>query len=139
MTSKVNGSCFCGKLKFHYELPSKYVAHCHCNDCRRAHGAGYVTWVGLDSEQLHLDDDSTLKWHGELETGRRGFCGECGSSLFIESKYWVGEIAVSRSNLHGEIDKEPAQHAFYDLRVGWIPAIDDDLEQLVTEDMPWSS
>ncbi len=132
MSKYIKGSCFCGKLKFHYDLPTKYVAHCHCNDCRQAHGAGFVTWAGIDAVQFHLDDDSTLQWYGQIETGRRGFCNECGSTMLFESRDWKGEMAVTRANLQLEIDKEPSQHGFYDHRASWIPTISDELEQLTT-------
>ena len=130
MSKYIKGSCFCGKLKFHYDLPTKYVAHCHCNDCRQAHGAGFVTWAGIDAVQFHLDDDLTLQWYGQIETGRRGFCNECGSTVIFESRDWKGEMAVTRANLQLEIDKEPSQHGFYDHRASWIPTISDELEQL---------
>ena len=134
MSKYIEGSCFCGKLKFHYNLPTKYVAHCHCTDCRQAHGAGFVTWAGINVEQFHLDDDSTLKWYGQIETGRRGFCNECGSTVLFESKAWSGDMAIARANLQKDIDKEPSQHGFYDRRVHWIPTISDDLEQLTAAD-----
>ena len=43
-STKVEGGCLCGAVRFSLELPSKWCAHCHCSMCRRAHGAGYVTW-----------------------------------------------------------------------------------------------
>ena len=133
MSEQIKGSCFCGKLKFHYDLPTKYVAHCHCDDCRQAHGAGFVTWAGIAAVQFHLDDDSTLKWYGQIETGRRGFCDECGSTVLFESKDWDGDMAVTRANLQLDIDKDPGQHGFYDHRANWIPTISDELEKLTTE------
>ncbi len=134
MSEAISGKCFCGQLKFHYTPPSAYIAHCHCGDCRQAHGAGFITWVGIDSKQFHLDDDSTLKWFGEVETGRRGFCSECGTTLFFESSLWPGQMAVTRASLPEEIDREPSQHGFYDLRANWIPVINDELEKLTAEE-----
>jgi hypothetical protein len=135
MEKYVSGSCFCGKLKFHYDLPSKYSAHCHCDDCRRAHGSAYVTWVGINAEQFHLDESETLKWHGTLETGRRGFCVECGSTLFFESKAWAGDMAVTRASIEGQIDIQPGAHAFYEFHVDWMPTINDELVKLSRQDI----
>ena len=42
---KVSGGCLCGAVRFTAKLPSKWCAHCHCSLCRKAHGAGYVTWA----------------------------------------------------------------------------------------------
>src|SRR5690606_34943450 len=46
--SQASASCFCGAIRIDAELPSKWVAHCHCTMCRRAHGAAFVTWAGFD-------------------------------------------------------------------------------------------
>ena len=36
---RVGGSCLCGAVRFEVTLPSKFCAHCHCGNCRKAHGA----------------------------------------------------------------------------------------------------
>ena len=38
-----HGGCLCGDVRFTVDWPSKWIAHCHCSMCRRAHGAAYVT------------------------------------------------------------------------------------------------
>ncbi|MGE5337814.1 MAG: GFA family protein, partial [Gemmatimonadota bacterium] len=50
------GSCLCGAVGFEFELPPKWVAHCHCTQCQRAHGAAFVTWVGVDEALWRVDD-----------------------------------------------------------------------------------
>ena len=120
MKKNASGSCLCGKVKFHYELPTKWSAHCHCTICRRAHGAGYVTWVGVESEQFHFDEDSTLQWFSSSDHGQRGFCNQCGSSLFFQSPRWPGEMGIVLANIEDEIDLEPQAHAHYDTHVHWM-------------------
>ena len=41
------GRCHCGGVRFVARFPSRFVAHCHCESCRRAHGAAFVTWAGF--------------------------------------------------------------------------------------------
>lgn len=43
-----NGRCLCGALQFSVRFPTKWVAHCHCTMCRRAHGAAFVTWFEVN-------------------------------------------------------------------------------------------
>lgn len=58
------GSCLCGAVRFTARLPSRWVAHCHCTRCQRAHGAAFVTWVGLDEATVAIDDaQGALRWH----------------------------------------------------------------------------
>ena len=57
------GACLCGDLAFEATLPSKWVAHCHCTLCQRAHGAPVVTWVGFDENQARIDDPQAIRSH----------------------------------------------------------------------------
>lgn len=124
----VTGGCLCGAVRFEIELPSKWCAHCHCSMCRRAHGAGYVTWVGMQSERFRLlagRDD--LQWYESSPGARRGFCRRCGSSMLFESTRWSGETHVALGCIDGPIDRAPQAHAFFDSHVDWLP-IDEALQ-----------
>jgi len=124
----VSGSCLCGKVRFQTELPSKWCAHCHCTMCRKYHGAGYVTWVGLEEQRFHLQDEqSLLHWYESSTGARRGFCSNCGTSLFFQSEQWAGEIHVALGAFDQPIDRQPQAHAFYKTHVDWMP-IDESLK-----------
>ena len=117
----VPGSCFCGAVQFEIDLPSKWCAHCHCTMCRRIHGAGYVTWVGVDSEHFRLLSDKELHWFESSPGARRGFCKTCGSSLFFESERWSGETHIALGCINGMIDRKPQAHASHGSHVDWMP------------------
>lgn len=126
----VTGRCLCGAVEFELRLPSKWCAHCHCSMCRRAHGAGYVTWVGFESDHFILrKGDHHLQWYESSPGARRGFCGTCGSTMLFESERWTGETHVALACIDGPVDREPAAHAFFDTHVGWAP-VDDDLKKI---------
>ena len=123
----MSGSCLCKAVRFSVTPPSKWCAHCHCSMCRKQHGAGYVTWVGVTAEQLKLDDkQGKLRWFESSEDARRGFCSNCGTSLFFKSVRWAGEIHISLAAFDDPVDRTPQAHAFYDTHVDWMP-IDDSL------------
>lgn len=122
------GSCLCGDLRFSATLPSKWMAHCHCTLCQRAHGAGVVTWVGFEAGQVRIDDpQARLQWYESTPGAKRGFCRRCGSTLFFRSTRWPGELHVVRSNFDTPLDREPQLHVFYDTHVHWLPTADDGL------------
>ncbi len=126
----IRGACLCGAVTFEVTPPTKWCAHCHCTMCRRAHGAGMVTWFGAPSASFRLvTGDDELRWHQSSATARRGFCGRCGSPLFFEGERWPGEIHIARASVAGPIDREPTAHVFFDLRVGWLD-VHDDLRKL---------
>lgn len=123
----VPGACLCGAVAFELELPTKWIAHCHCSMCRRAHGAPYVTWVGMVSEQVRVTSGSEhLERYRSSPGGGRCFCRLCGSSLFFEHERWAGETHVALANMLGELDREPQVHAFFSDKAPWVH-VDDGL------------
>ena len=96
--------------------------------CRRAHGAGYVTWVGFRSAQFHLRrGGEQLAWYASSTGARRGFCRTCGSTMLFESERWAGETHVALACLDGPIDRQPQANVFFDAHVDWMP-IDETLK-----------
>ena len=121
-----NGSCFCGAVQFRVAFPTLFCAHCHCTMCRRAHGAGYVTWIGVPRPQLAVETgEADLRCFDSSDHGKRSFCGTCGSTLFFEDSNEPDRVDVVRANLHGEIDRAPQAHCFMDDRVHWVTLADD--------------
>lgn len=121
----VAGACLCGALQFRIQLPTKWCAHCHCSYCRRSHGAGFVTWIGVELPQFDLISQRTLCWFDSSPGASRGFCGVCGSSVLFKSLRWPGEIHIARACVPGPIDREPSAHVFTDSAVDWIHLGDD--------------
>ena len=122
----VAGSCACGRVSFELEFPTRFVSHCHCASCRRAHGAAFVTYAGVPSKQFRwtAGADSLRAW--ETPSGAtRKFCTECGSTLTYEGPKWAGEIHAVVGNLDGDLDQMPKGHAFADEAPTWCPITDD--------------
>ena len=131
MTSnRVSGACLCGAVRFELTGPTLFCAHCHCSMCRRAHGAGYVTWVGVLKGGLRtVAGADRLVRYRSSDHGTRDFCGTCGSSLFCESTHHPERIDVALANVDGDIDRPPQLHVYYDDRAPWV-CIGDDLPRL---------
>lgn len=126
LINQAAGQCQCGAVQFELELPSKWLAHCHCTMCRHAHGAGYVTWLGMAAERCKVvDDQQQLRWFASSPEAERGFCGRCGSPLFFRSARWAGELHVAFAQLRSAVDRQPQAHVFWDSHVEWaLPAED---------------
>ncbi|MGE0145038.1 MAG: GFA family protein [Planctomycetota bacterium] len=121
----IRGSCYCKAIRFSCTLPSRFVAHCHCNNCRRAHGAGFVTWAGFPDAQFAITDGEERLGHYRTETAAtRSFCSTCGSMLFFRSPRWPGEVHVALGALDDPIDKLPTVHVYADRAPVWAPIAD---------------
>lgn len=88
-TMILSGSCLCGKVRF--TVPSDsfepQMAHCHCIDCRKFHGAAFSTFG--ETKMLRWEDgsDVMLTTYVHPENGsKRQFCKECGSSMTFQGK-----------------------------------------------------
>ncbi|MEA2332817.1 MAG: hypothetical protein QOH58_2955 [Thermoleophilaceae bacterium] len=81
------GRCLCGAVAFEVDGPLRDVLICHCVECRRWHGHVCAA-TAARREQLRFVADAGLRWIDSPQSdahARRGFCGECGSSLFWDA------------------------------------------------------
>ena len=123
--ASARGRCLCGAVRFTASLPSKWVAHCHCTLCQRAHGAAFVTWAGFEADQVDVAaDEGALRWFASSAAGERAFCAKCGSSMFFRSGQWPGELHLARALFIEPIDREPQAHVFFDTHVSWVDLAD---------------
>ena len=128
------GGCLCGAVRFEADGPSLFCAHCHCRWCRAAHGAAFVTWVGVREEAFRLVRGADqVRWYESSEHGRRGFCGTCGTTLLYRSGLSPGEVHLVRAAVEGPVDRAPQGHAFVDHAVDWVE-LGDDLPRLASDD-----
>ena len=98
--------------------------------CRKAHGAGYVTWVGFETDQVTLEQgEDQLSWFDSSKGAQRAFCNTCGSSLFFRSERWAGELHIALGCIDDTIDRQPQANVFFDKHVNWMP-IDESLKQV---------
>lgn len=120
MTS-ATASCLCGDVRLDCQLPSKWVAHCHCSLCQRSNAAAFVTWVGFEDERCRIDDaQQRLRWFESSPGAERGFCSRCGSSLLFRSQRWPGELHITRASFTGPVDREPQVHVYFDSHADYV-------------------
>ena len=96
--TKISGSCLCGDVHYEGEIEPKFMANCHCTDCRKASAARHmslmlvskddVTMTGtLASYDVTADSGSTVTHH---------FCPKCGSPMYnTNSKRASGMVLVA--------------------------------------------
>ncbi len=83
------GGCLCGGVRFEVRNSLLDVVNCHCSKCRRFHGH-VGAYTATERENLVLVQSETLKWFrsttDETPNVHRGFCRNCGSSLFWDPR-----------------------------------------------------
>ena len=125
-SDSVAGSCLCETVRFSVRMPTLFCMHCHCSMCRRNHGAGFVTWCGVKTDQLEMiAGESELVRYASSPHGSRSFCGRCGSSLFCVLQEHPDTVDIPIANLDGPIDRKPEAHIYFDSRADWVEIADE--------------
>ena len=124
--SLIRGRCHCQKIKFAITPPTDFCAHCHCESCRRTHGAAFVTWTSVPDNQLNITEGKELL--NNYESSPHIFwksCGHCFSPLFQTTTTTPGRTYIVVASLIDKLDRDPECHVSYGERVDWIQIHDD--------------
>ncbi|WP_226933524.1 GFA family protein [Pseudogemmobacter faecipullorum] len=80
---RVQGSCLCGANRFSVPAPLGEIWACHCGQCRKTSGHYAASFAVAESAvQWQAQKDRS---HLACGGGRRGFCEDCGSSLWFRA------------------------------------------------------
>ncbi len=117
----IHGACLCAAVRYELAARPSYVVHCHCTMCRRAHGAGVVTWASFPAEALHVTQGAErVACYRSSEHATRRFCSRCGSPLFFESTHAPGQLDVSLATIATPLAEPPVMHVWWNERVPWL-------------------
>jgi hypothetical protein len=81
------GGCLCGAVRYEVDGPLRDVFTCRCVECRRWSGHLFAA-TAARREHVRLVESRGLTWIDSPRSeslARRGFCRECGSSLFWDA------------------------------------------------------
>ena len=130
----LEGSCHCGKIKFAVESaePVPFM-RCYCSICRKTAGAGgYAINLGavalsmkvtgkrhLRIYRAHLPDDKGTGIH--TSSGRRYFCANCGSALWLWDPTWPELVHPHASAIDTALPIPPQNvHCLLDSKAPWV-------------------
>lgn len=121
------GGCLCGAVRYAVRGALRPVVNCHCRQCQKSHGH-YAAYSAVDRDALEITEPRGLRWYRSSELARRGFCGECGSSLFWD-RDGAGHVAVAAGTLDRPTGLSTVRHIFVADK-GDYYELTDDLEKL---------
>ena len=96
MASTIDGGCLCGGVRYRLHVRPKPGSDCHCEDCRRASAAPYVTWCSVPSKAIELLSGEPRRV--AYAERFRSFASCCGTPLFMQdelSSEWVDVTVTS--------------------------------------------
>ncbi|MDO9046734.1 MAG: GFA family protein [Methylobacter sp.] len=113
MSTLRTGGCLCGAVRYECSAEPVFSGNCHCRDCQRISGSGYVSTffvpessVTITGEVKYFDKNGDS---GHLV--RRGFCPSCGSQVFGKPEIVAGVLGVRA----GSLDNPELYHPTMDI------------------------
>ena len=69
------------KIKIKEKL--RHVINCHCSQCLKTHG-NFAAYTSCSEDRIDFINKKTLKWYRSSKIAKRGFCSNCGASIFYK-------------------------------------------------------
>ena len=104
------GGCLCGAVRYEVRGSLRPVVNCHCGQCRKFHGH-YGAYTNAAAGDISITGYRSLKWYRSSSFARRGFCKECGSSLFWE-RAKSGSISIAAGTVDAPTKLKTIRHIF---------------------------
>jgi len=117
--ARVNGRCVCGAVRWSYDAPFLFMAHCHCSVCRKHHGTLFDTTIAGPLSTFHWrgGTEKIAIWRSSPQL-ERSFCAVCGSKVAS-----VGHAAqlvfMPAGALEGDLGMRPQMHIFVGSKAPW--------------------
>ena len=119
MATELTGRCLCGRVRYRTKGAPLWVAHCHCESCRRATGAPLTTNARFAAESFAWTAGKPAIFASSPGVART-FCSRCGTSLTYQGERWPGEVHVLVATLDHPDAVTPRGEAFAEERLPWL-------------------
>ena len=122
MTDAITGQCLCGACRYVSDGPVINVRACHCRRCQRATGSPFYARVMVPLAATAID--GPVGWY-DGDTGvLRGFCPNCGTTLFSRRDS-AGTIGLTLGSVDDPDRFQPTDHIWAEAQQRWLVLGDD--------------
>jgi hypothetical protein len=101
MERSFKGGCSCGAVRYECTAEPVFTGNCHCRDCQRASGGGFMSVLGVPRDALKVAGEAKY-FEVKDDSGNlisRGFCPNCGSRLFSKLEAAPTMIGIAAGSL----------------------------------------
>jgi N-acetylglutamate synthase-like GNAT family acetyltransferase len=113
------GRCLCGAVRYRFDGPPNWSAHCHCESCRRATSSPMTSFFAVDHDRLAWSGAERRQYESSPGVFR-SFCPRCGSPLTYQSPARQHEIDLYAATLDDPSTFTPELHVLWDERLPWL-------------------
>ena len=123
----LTGKCLCGTINYEVEDRFGYSLNCHCSNCRRATGAAFKPFAGIERGKLKVTRGADRLLIYGTESAHDAHCSMCGSLLYSVVRQ-AAFVHVTLGTLVDSPSIRPSAHIFVGSKAPW-DTITDDLPQ----------
>ena len=121
------GKCLCGRVHYAVSDEFAYALNCHCSQCRRATGAAFKPFAGIERHKLGITQGTEFLSIFGREAAHDARCRECGSLLYSVVRDGMF-VHVTLGTLVDVPSIRPSAHIFVGSKAPWF-TITDELPQ----------
>ena len=125
-----SGNCLCGSVKYTSKSEPVNIMNCHCDDCRKASGATYLTNIFIPLVSFNVQ--GTLKKYVHYaDSGSKMtkyFCINCGSQVYGENSSREGVVSIRAGSINEKYIIKPLRNVFTSSKIPSTP-LDNNLEK----------
>jgi hypothetical protein len=122
MGETITGGCLCGACRYEAVGEPVDIRVCHCHACQKATGAPLYARVRMPGAAVTIS--GPVGWYPSSAVVLRGFCPNCGTSLF--SKRADGStISLLMGSLDAPDRFAPTEHIWVSSKQAWLTLADD--------------
>jgi hypothetical protein len=115
----LTGSCLCGAVAYEADADLARIVHCHCQTCRKTHGAAFSSVTAVPREAFRWTRGQELLGAFESSPGKfRRFCTRCGSHLMAE-RVAQPVVLLRLGCLDSDVGDRPQVHIWRSEGASW--------------------
>lgn len=116
-----SGGCLCGAVRYKYTADPIDAGHCQCVDCQKTSATGHSSKLAVLKTALTIFGE--LKFYeSQAESGgivKRGFCPNCGSSIYSETSSFPDLAAITATSLDDPTLFKPTKIVYASNGLSW--------------------
>ncbi len=116
----MKGSCLCGAVEYEVDQLDTPIAHCHCQSCRKANAATFVSTAGVERDHFRWINGEDKLTAFEPSPGKiLHLCSICGSHVIAERPV-QSHVILRVATLNEDPGARPAMHIWCSHDVPWM-------------------
>ena len=112
--AKIEGGCFCGKVRYSAEAEPIFAGVCHCKSCQKITGTSFSVVVAIPAPALTVTGD--LKVYDSVgDSGKgthSGFCPNCGSPVTDTADVMEGVVMLRAGTMDDQSWLKPTMEIY---------------------------